>query len=155
MSSILLCLAGCLCRTMSAAWRKEVADTRKSPPAMSPPPCAGRTQHIRGHACLSKKWGEWVRHASPPSLREHASRPLWGSMGSRGAKASVCLLPDCICALPTPMGLNLHLLLIRGERKTGAIAGEFRPASSGTECQALPLLAPNPDSSLLTPIWSP
>ena len=43
----------------------------------------------------------------------------------------VCILLDCIWALQTPTELNLHLLPIRGERKTRMIAEEFPPASDG------------------------
>lgn len=60
-------------------------------------------------------------NVSCPHPLERASQLVFvGAHGEQGEQnASVCLLLDCICALQTPTELNLHLLLIRGERKTG------------------------------------
>lgn len=65
-----------------------------------------------------------------PSLRESIPAGHCGIHREQGQPSTrVCILLDCIWALQTPTELNLHLLPIRGERKTRMIAEEFLPAS--------------------------
>lgn len=67
-----------------------------------------------------------------PALRESMPAGHCGIHGEQDQLSTrICLLLDCIWALQTPVELNLHLLPIRGERKTRMIAEEFLPASDG------------------------